>query len=41
MRDDPKWLGREGLWMTGGLVRLAEGGEELVAEEVLGGEVLL
>ena len=41
MRDNPKWLGRVGLWMAGGLVRLVEEGEELVAEEVLGGEVLL
>ena len=41
MRDNPKCLGRVGLWVAGGLVRLVEEGEELVAEEVLGGEVLL
>ena len=41
MRGDPKSLGQAGLWRAGGLVKLVEGGEVLVAEEELGGGVIL
>ena len=41
MRGYPKSLGQTGQWRAGGLVKLVEGGELLLAEEVLGGEVNL